>query len=85
MLTFAEIQKLFGILRKLRDEGVSIIYISHRLEEIFELSSHITVLKDGTFVSKVETSSINKEKLVTMMVGREMSQMFPPRNAKIGD
>lgn len=85
VLTFAEIQKLFGILRKLRDAGVSIIYISHRLEEIFELSDHITVLKDGTFVDRVETSSINKEKLVTMMVGREMSQMFPPRNAKIGE
>ncbi len=85
VLTFSEIQKLFGILRKLRDSGVSIVYISHRLEEIFELSDHITVLKDGGYVDTVETSSINKDKLVTMMVGREMSQMFPDRHAKIGD
>jgi len=85
VLTFSEIKKLFEILRKLRDDGVSIIYISHRLEELFELSNHITVLKDGGYVGTVETGSIDKSKLVTMMVGREMSQMFPSRNAKIGE
>ena len=85
VLTFSEIQKLFEIIRKLRDEGVSIIYISHRLEELFELSDRITVLKDGGYVGTVDTDSIDKNKLVTMMVGREMSQMFPERHAKIGD
>lgn len=85
VLTFSEIKKLFEILRKLRDEGVSIVYISHRLEEIFELSDNITVLKDGGYVDTVSTASIDKARLVTMMVGREMSQMFPDRHAKIGD
>lgn len=73
VLTFSEIQKLFEVVRKLKSEGVSIIYISHRLEELFELSDHITVLKDGGYVDTVETSSIDKNTLVTMMVGREMS------------
>lgn len=85
VLTFSEIQKLFEIIRKLRDDGVSIVYISHRLEELFELSDRITVLKDGGYVGTVETASIDKAKLVTMMVGREMSQMFPERHAKIGE
>lgn len=85
VLTITEIQKLFQVLKQLRKEGVSIIYISHRLDEIFELSDRITVLKDGKYVDTVDTSSISKEQLVTMMVGREISQMFPKRNAKIGE
>ena len=85
MLTFSEIEKLFGIIRKLRSEGVSIIYISHRLEEIFVLSQHITVLKDGAYVDTVNTEDINKQQLVNMMVGRELTDLFPERHAKIGD
>lgn len=85
VLTFSEIEKLFGIIRKLRSEGVSIIYISHRLEEIFELSQHITVLKDGAYVDTVNTEDINKQQLVNMMVGRELTDLFPERHAKIGD
>ncbi len=84
VLTFSEIEKLFQVIRQLKAEGVSIIYISHRLEEIFQLSDNITVLKDGQFVATVPTTSINKEELVTMMVGREITQMFPKRDAKIG-
>lgn len=85
VLTFSEIEKLFAVIRKLKKEGVSIIYISHRLEEIFELSDNVTVLKDGRYVDTVPTGTIDKFQLVTMMVGREMKQMFPERHAKIGD
>lgn len=85
VLTFTEIEKLFQVLKKLRSEGVSIIYISHRLDEIFELSDRITVLKDGKYVDTVETESITKEQLTAMMVGREISQMFPEKNAVIGE
>jgi ribose transport system ATP-binding protein len=84
VLTFSEIEKLFSVIRQLKSEGVSIVYISHRLEEIFQLSDEITVLKDGRYVATVPTASINKEKLVTMMVGREITQMFPKREVKIG-
>jgi ribose transport system ATP-binding protein len=85
VLTFTEIEKLFTIIRKLKSEGVSIIYISHRLDEVFDLCDNITVLKDGKFVNTVSTSSITKEQLVSMMVGRTITQMFPKRHAKIGD
>ncbi|MDO4338192.1 MAG: sugar ABC transporter ATP-binding protein [Eubacteriales bacterium] len=85
VLTFSEIRKLFEVIQKLKSEGVSIIYISHRLEEIFELSQHITVLKDGTYVDTVETANFDKQRLVNLMVGRELTDLFPARNAKIGD
>lgn len=85
VLTFSEIRKLFEIIQKLKNEGVSIVYISHRLEEIFELSQHITVLKDGTYVDTVETSKFDKQRLVNMMVGRELTDLFPARKARIGE
>ena len=85
VLTFGEIEKLFTILRKLRNDGVSIIYISHRLDEIFALSDRITIMKDGTYVNTVNTAEINKETLVNLMVGRELTSLFPIRNATIGD
>lgn len=85
VLTFKEIRKLFDVLGKLKEDGVSIIYISHRLEEIFELSDNITVLKDGTYVDTVPAKSIDKHRLVNMMVGRELKDLFPPRHAQIGE
>ncbi|WP_028389941.1 sugar ABC transporter ATP-binding protein [Bacillus cihuensis] len=84
VLTFSETQKLLSIINNLKNNGVSIIYISHRLEELLEISDHITVLKDGKYVDTVVTSSINKEELVSMMVGREITQLFPERKTKIG-
>lgn len=85
VLTFKEIGKLFTLLRKLKSEGVSIIYISHRLEEIFELCDEITVMKDGTYVDTVKADTINKDQLISMMVGRDIKDIFPKRDAVIGD
>lgn len=84
VLTFTEIEKLFSIIHALKEKGVSIVYISHRMEEIFTLSDTITILKDGSNVDTVPTSSVNKESLVNMMVGRELSQLFPKRDNPIG-
>lgn len=85
VLTFAEIERLFNVLKQLKDQGVSIIYISHRLDEIFALCERITVLRDGQFVGTVMTSEVDKNTLVSMMVGRTMNQMFPERHAVIGE
>ncbi|MEA5004164.1 MAG: sugar ABC transporter ATP-binding protein [Christensenella sp.] len=85
VLTFSEIEKLFGLIRMLRDQGVSIIYISHRLDEIFELCDTITVLKDGKFVRQVDTKDIDKQGLINSMVGRDLSTLFPTRDVEIGD
>lgn len=85
VLTFSETEKLLSIIRQLKKEGVTIIYISHRLEELFEISDRITVLKDGEYVATVNTKDITKDSLVSMMVGREIEQLFPERKAEIGD
>ncbi len=86
VLTDAEIKKLFALLKKLRGEGVSIIYISHRLDEIMDMADRVTILKDGTLVETLEMKDVScKYDLIKKMVGRELTQMYPPRNAKIGD
>lgn len=86
VLTHVEIEHLFQLLKQLRDEGVSIIYISHRLEEIMQLADRRTILKDGMLVDCMAMKDVtSKEQLVSKMIGRELSNMFPPRNATIGD
>jgi ABC-type sugar transport system ATPase subunit len=83
-LSNAEAQKLFQVMRKLVAEGVSIIYISHRIDEIFELSDRITVMRDGTYIGTENTAETSEEQLVRMMVGRNLSEMFPARETKLG-
>lgn len=75
----AEIKQLFAVLRKLRDNGVAIIYISHHLEELLALTDRITVLKDGRTISTVETKTVDKDGLVHLMVGRALSQLYPEK------
>jgi ribose transport system ATP-binding protein len=74
-----EVQLLFERLRVLRDRGVAIIYISHRLEEIFALCDRVTVMKDGRKVGTQPVSETTRDGLVRMMVGREMSEIYPPK------
>lgn len=84
VLTFREIEKLFALLRKLKSEGVSIIYISHRLEEIFQLCDEITVMKDGSFVKQVRADEIDKERLIGFD-GRARYQRYFPQEGKRGN
>ena len=74
-----EVELLFERLRALRDDGVAIIYISHRLEEIFELCDRVTVFKDGRFVITDPVVGMTQNRLVSHMVGRDMSELFPPK------
>ena len=85
VMTNKEVEQLFKLLKGLREKGVSIIYISHRLDEVFELCDRITVLKDGQYVTTVNASDIDKNKLVSLMIGRDLSTFFPPRESEIGD
>ncbi len=85
VLASNEVKQLFKLLRQLKQQGVSIIYVSHRLNEIFEMCDRITVLKDGKNVDTVNVTDIDEHRLATMMVGRELKDLFPPRHAKIGD
>jgi ribose transport system ATP-binding protein len=86
-LTEREIRELFTRIRRLKSEGVSIIYISHRLEELFEIGDRVTVLRDGKKVGTREISEVNKAELIRLMVNRELTQQFPkvasPRGSEV--
>ncbi|MDR1619325.1 MAG: sugar ABC transporter ATP-binding protein [Clostridiales bacterium] len=84
-LTDRELEILFGIAKKLRGEGITIIYISHRLDEIFNLADNVTVLRDGLMVNTVPVRDVTKRRLISMMVGRELGLEYPKEAAQIGD
>ena len=81
-LTTSEVSTMFSIIHKLRAAGVTIIYISHRLEEIFEISDYVSVLRDGELLQTMETKNTNREELVRLMVGRELKETFPIRTVQ---
>ncbi len=81
-----EVARLFRIIRQLRDENVAIIYISHRLDEIFQIADRITVMKDGTRVETRQVSEFSKDEIITMMVGRVLEDIYPDReDAEFGE
>ena len=82
-LTNNEVDAMFEVVELLRKRGVSIIYISHRLEEIFALSDRIEVIRDGEYVDTLITNQATEDDLIKLMVGREMTQKFPERESKI--
>ena len=84
VLTFGEIERLFGIVKKLKDCGWGIIYNSHRLEEVFQICDTATILKDGEFVGEYDVNTLTKRELVNLMVGRTMSNYYPARDHNIG-
>ncbi|MDR0878324.1 MAG: sugar ABC transporter ATP-binding protein [Treponema sp.] len=85
VLSTVETEQLFKLLKKLRDDGVSIIYISHRLKEIFQICDRGTVLRDGKNAGNVTISEIDEHTLVSMMIGRELQNYFPKRTSHIGE
>lgn len=85
VLTFNEIDRLFELIEQIKAQGMGIVYVSHRLEEIFRLCDKITVLKDGKFVTELETAKTNEHQLVNYMVGRELSDLFDTHQSNIGD
>ena len=85
VLTFKEIKTLFNLIRKLKESGWAIVYISHRLEEVFEICDTVTVLKDGELVGNYQLQEMNKTSLVNLMVGRTMQNYYPSRDVEIGD
>jgi ribose transport system ATP-binding protein len=84
-LTKGEINILFQIVRDLREEGTCVIYISHRLNEIFELSDRVTVMRDGEVISTMNTADSNRENLIALMVGRPLSENFSGHSCQPGE
>lgn len=79
-LTRAEVENMFRVVERLRSEGISIIYISHRLDEVYRLSDRILVLRDGEYVKTLITKDSHIQELIQLMVGRELTETYPPRD-----
>ncbi|MCL2864733.1 MAG: sugar ABC transporter ATP-binding protein [Lachnospiraceae bacterium] len=84
-LTTEETEELFRIIQMLKDKNVGILYISHRMEEIFQISDRITVLKDGALVGTVDTNNVTEDDLITMMVGRKLEDMYNIEHVEPGE
>jgi ABC-type sugar transport system ATPase subunit len=84
-LSETEAKRLFEVVRRLRSQGLSIVYISHRLEEIIDLADEVSVLRDGRLVHSEPASAMDIPKIVHHMVGRELTDFFPSRSARLGE
>jgi len=84
-LTDHEMHNLFELIRSLKSQGVGVIYISHRLEEIFEIADRVTVLRDGRWVGTHPVADLDREEIIRMMVGRELREKIPKKIVPIGD
>jgi rhamnose transport system ATP-binding protein len=84
-LSDREVDRLFAVIRQLQQDGVGIIYISHRLDEIAAIAHRVTVLRDGQTIGTRDMASVSREELIRMMVGRDIAAVFPKRDTAIGD
>jgi len=85
VLTSSEIDKLFETVYRLKENGVGIIYISHRLEEISEIGDRVTVLRDGNYIDTIQIEDADVDTCIKLMVGRDLKEKFPERNIVVGD
>ena len=83
-LAEADVQRLMDIVRKLRASGVSIVYVSHRMPEIFALADRVTVLRDGNLIGTMDIADVDESRLVAMMVGRAVDKLYPARQGQSG-
>ena len=78
-LSVSEVEMMFKIINQLKQNGVTVIYISHRLEEVFRISDRVSVMRDGCYVTTKNTKETNRQELIDLMVGRELKESYPPR------
>ena len=84
-LSQREVEALFRIIRDLRDEGVSIVYISHKMDEILRISDEVTIMRDGKYIGTWDSQDLTTDKIITHMVGRELTNLYPPRENVPGE
>ncbi|MBD9596446.1 sugar ABC transporter ATP-binding protein [Ensifer sp. ENS05] len=84
-LTEREVAHLFEIIRDLREQGIGIVYITHKMNELFEIADEFSVFRDGKFIGTHASSDVTRDDIIRMMVGREITQMFPKEEVPIGD
>ncbi len=84
-ITEREVDHLHRMIRQLKADGVAIIYITHKMDEVFKITDEVTVFRDGTWVATKSAAELDRDKLITLMVGRELTHMFPKEHAEIGE
>lgn len=84
-LTEKEQKSMFDVVRRLRTQGVTVIYISHRLDEIFDLADQVTILRDGQHINTLPVADVDKYELISMMVGRELVNEYPKEKFEVGE
>lgn len=84
-LTSKEVSSLFSVIRGLKTKGISIIYITHRLEELFAIADRVTVLRDGEYIGTVDIADATEDKLISMMVGRQLDEFYHKKRHAVGD
>ncbi len=84
-LSVSEVEHMFEVVKQLKQNGVTVIYISHRLEEVFRISDRVSVLRDGEYVTTKLTKDTNRKELIRLMVGRELTETYPPRMNPLGE
>ncbi|HBF99969.1 MAG TPA: D-xylose ABC transporter ATP-binding protein, partial [Firmicutes bacterium] len=84
-LSLNETQNLFDVIQTLKNSGITLIYISHKLKEIFEIADSVTVLRDGEFIATKDVTDCTEQNLVELMVGRKITTLFPKTEVKLGD
>jgi inositol transport system ATP-binding protein len=80
-----EVEHLHRMIRSLRESGASVIYITHKMDEVFRISDHVTVFRDGRHVATLPAGELDRQKLIALMVGRELTHMFPKEETEVGD
>ncbi|WP_283683854.1 sugar ABC transporter ATP-binding protein [Parablautia sp. Marseille-Q6255] len=84
-ISVADVKTLFEIIAKLKKKGVTIIYISHRMEEVFEIADVVSIMRDGHYIGTCAMKDVTRKELITMMVGRELNESYPERNIPKGE
>src|SRR5271157_3608876 len=84
-LTEREVEHLFKIIRTLKAQGKGIVYITHKMNELFEIADEVSVFRDGRYIATRPAADVTRDEIIKMMVGREITQMFPKETVPIGD
>jgi inositol transport system ATP-binding protein len=84
-ITEREVEHLHRMIRSLRESGVAIIYITHKMDEVFKIADFVTVFRDGKHVATLPAAELDRQRLITLMVGRELTHLFPKEDAEIGE
>ena len=84
-LTGREVEQLFAVIRDLKSHGIGVVYVSHRMDEVFAICDRVTVMRDGRFVAEHRTADVTRRQLIELMVGRPIESEFPKKKAAVGE